>query len=236
MSRLTWGATGSRFYETGVDHGVLYVDDVGVAWSGLISVSESPSGGSAKPYYMDAIKYLNRSSAEEFEATLTAFYSPPEFDACDGASTLQPGFSAAQQRRKSFGLSYRTRIGNDLDESDHGYKIHLVYNALAAPASRDFVVNDAAPFNWRLTTSPVPVPGASPSAHFTLDSTEVPSDILASLEEILYGNDDQDARLPMPDEILGIFQPIGQVVDSWSKAEMGDADVDLVSAYTAAKS
>lgn len=234
MSRLKWGAAGQRFYENGVDRGVLYVDsNSGVAWSGLISVSESPSGGDATPYYLDGEKYLNLPSAEEFEATLTAFYTPPEFDPCDGISMLQSGLIATQQPRLPFGLSYRTRIGNDLN-SELGYKIHLLYNVLATPTNRNYVADDNAVFAWKLTTTPIIIPGARPSAQLVVNSTQVDPTTLSTLEDILYGTDDQIARLPEPLEIITLFGGI-VLVDSYSMEEMGDMTVDLVSAYLAAK-
>lgn len=236
MSRLTWGAVGERYYEIGVDRGVLYVDpERGVAWSGLISVSESPTGGDAVPYYLDGEKYLNLAGAEEYEATLTAFYTPVEFDPCDGITALQPGLFATQQPRLSFGLCYRTRIGNDLEGPERGYKIHLVYNALALPSTRDFVVDDAAPFSWKLTTTPVDVPGARPSAHLVVDSTLVDPAVLSALEDILYGTDEQIARLPLPLEVITLFGGT-TMVDSYTMEEMGDMNVDLVAAYQTAKS
>lgn len=209
MSRLTWGDTGQHFYEAGVDRGVLYVEGgSGVAWNGLVSVEESPSGGDAQPYYIDGVKYLNLSSKEEFEATLSAFYSPPEFDVCDGLVFVKPGLYAAQQRRRSFGLSYRTQLGNDLDDS-FAYKIHIVYNALAQPTQKKYETAsdnyDANLLSWALTTKPILLSDVGYTAHMIVDtSTAVPYSITA-LEDILYGNDVHLPRLPTLDELRGLF-------------------------------
>jgi hypothetical protein len=209
MARLTWSAVGERFYEAGVDRGVLYVDDVGYSWSGLVSVDEGPTGGDARPYYLDGVKYLNLSNREEFQATLNALFSPPEFDACDGVGTVRPGLYAGQQRRKSFGLCYRTGIGNDINGIVHGYKIHLIYNALAAPSNRQRSTLGDSPqptmLSWRITTKPVPVPDMMRSSHLTIDTREAPTYVVALLEDILYGNDLNAPRLPDPDEIAALF-------------------------------
>lgn len=209
MTQLSWDVVGQRFYEIGVDRGVLYVDDVGYAWNGLVSVEENPSGGEAKAYYLDGVKYLNLSTSEEYEATISAFYSPEEFDECDGIGTLQPGLQTTQQRRKSFGFSYRTKVANDVDGVDHGYKIHIVYNALALPAQRNYETmndNPEAPLiNWSVTTKPVVVPGMSRSAHFVIDSRFGIPDAVSNLEEILYGTATSPPMLPTPDQLLGLF-------------------------------
>lgn len=210
MPRLTWSAVGERYYETGVDRGVLYVgNQLGVAWTGLISVSESPSGGEARPYYIDGVKFLNISSAEEYEATVNAFSSPPEFGPCDGTISIKNGLFVTQQPRKSFGLSYRTKLGNDIDGSDHAYKIHLVYNALAAPAQRDNnSLGDSVDPNtlsWSITTLPPSITGYKPTAHLVVDSRYTTSAVLTNVEDILYGTDANSARLPNPDELIAIF-------------------------------
>lgn len=209
MTQLTWGDVGQRFYEIGVDRGVLYVDDVGYAWNGLVSVDEKPTGGEAKAYYIDGVKYLNLSAKEEFEATISAFYSPAAFDECDGLSSIQPGLSVAQQRRKSFGLSYRTKLANDVDGSDYGYKIHIIYNALAVPAQRNNSTIDDDPeaplIVWSLTTKPVVVPGVSRTAHFIIDSTLAIPDAVSNLEDILYGTVDNPPALPTPEQLIGLF-------------------------------
>lgn len=210
MARLTWDASGERFYETGVDRGVLYVDDIGVPWNGLISVSETSNGGEARPYYIDGVKYLNLATAEEFQATLTALSSPPEFGICDGVASLQNGLFATQQPRRSFGLSYRTMVGNDLETKARGYKIHLVYNALSGPAERSYSTlgEDTQPtiFSWPITTLPPSLTGRKPTAHFVVDTRYTPVDILAEVEDLLYGNDSFPPSLPTVDALVAIFQ------------------------------
>lgn len=223
MSELKWDETGKRLYETGVDHGVLYLPDEsgdyvnGVAWNGLVTVTESPSGAEASPQYADNIKYLNLVSAEEFGGTIEAFYSPPEFDQCDGSATPFPGISVGQQSRRTFGLSYRNLIGNDLVGTDFGEKIHLVYGALAAPSEKSrATVNDspeAVTFSWEFTTTPVDVPGLKPSAHIIADSTEVDPDGFAALKTILYGTVGADPRLPLPAEVFALFEGTITVVN-----------------------
>ena len=223
MSKLVWDATGKRLYETGVNQGVLYPMDingtytVGVAWNGLTAVTESPSGAEASPLYADNIKYLNLISAEEFGATIEAYTYPDEFAVCDGSAELTPGVSVGQQARKTFGLCYKTLLGNDVDGADFGYKLHLVYGALAAPSEKAYAtVNDspeAITLSWEVSTSPVSVAGLKPTACLTIDSTKVDAAKLAALEDILYGkNATTDpvapatvARLPLPDEIKTIM-------------------------------
>lgn len=214
MAVLTWDGTGERLYETGVDRGVLYIPtggiyDTGYAWNGLTAVTESPTGAEATALYADNIKYLNLVSAEEFGATIEAYTYPEEFAQCDGTATPSAGVSVGQQMRKTFGFSFRTRLGNDVDGSDYGYKLHLVYGALAAPSEKAFAtINDspeAITFSWEVTTTPVPVTGLKPTAIITIDSTKVAPANLATLEEALYGTAGTDARLPLPDEVLGIF-------------------------------
>lgn len=210
MPRLSWGAVGEKFYETGVDQGVLYVSgEPGVAWVGLISVDESPSGGEARPYYMDGVKYLNLSVAEEFEATLNAFNSPLLFGPCDGVVPIQNGLFVTQQARKQFGLSYRTRVGNDIKGSDHAYKIHLVYNALASPSSRNNVTlgdsSEPSTFSWAITTLPPSITGYKRTSHLVIDSRVTDPELLSEVEDILYGNDSDAPSLPTPDELIVIF-------------------------------
>lgn len=217
MPKLTWDALGERFYETGVDHGVLYIPDetgvydAGYAWNGLTAVTESPSGAEATPQYADNIKYLNLVSAEEFGATIEAFTYPDEFEQCNGALSPQDGVLLGQQQRKMFGLSYRTRVGNDVDGTDLGYKIHLIWNAQAAPTEKAYATINDSPepitFSWEITTTPVPVEGYKPTAVMTIDSTKVDADALADLEEVLYGADAVTASLPTPGEIIAIFTP-----------------------------
>jgi hypothetical protein len=210
MARLTWGAAGERFFNLGVDRGVLYVGiDPGVAWPGLISVSESPTGGDPKPFYMDGQKYLNLSSAEEFAATITAFSRPLEFGPCDGTVPIQNGLFITQQPRKSFGFSYRTMIGNDVDGPDHAYKIHLVYNALAAPAEYNYTTVTDTPdpiqLSWGITTMPPPITGFRPTAHFVVESRYTDPGVLSDLEDILYGNEVSAASLPTVAELIALF-------------------------------
>ena len=211
MPRLEWDKVGERLYETGVDQGVLYVQDEtgaypeGVAWNGLRSVSESPSGAEPSPLYADNIKYLNLLSTEEFAATIGAYYSPEEFDACDGTATLAKGVTIGQQKRKTFGLCYRTKIGNDIDGDEHGYKIKIIYGALAKPSQKEYqsVNNDpsAIELSWEVSTTPVKVTGMKPTATLEIDSTKIDAEKLKKLEDVLYGNSENNARLPLPDEI-----------------------------------
>lgn len=220
MTRVKWDQTGERLYETGVDRGVLYIPndmgvyDMGYAWNGLVTVTESPSGAEATPQYADNIKYLNLLSAEEFGATLEAFTYPEEFGQCDGTAAPEPGVYVGQQSRKMFGLAYRTRLGNDLDGTDHGYKIHLVYGALAAPSEKPYsTINDspeAITFSWEITTTPVEVgtiggTDYKPSASMTIDSTKVDADALTALENLLYGTMGSDPELPTPAEVVALF-------------------------------
>ncbi len=217
---LQWDQAGERVYETGVDRGVLYIPDVngdfndGVVWNGLVNVSESPSGAEATPQYADNIKYLNLVSAEEFGATIEAFTYPDEFGQFDGAVEAQPGVLLGQQNRGQFGLAYRTLIGNDLEGTDHGYKLHLIYNALAAPTEKAYAtVNDspeAITFSWELTTTPVTVTGYKPTASIVIDSRVVTPADLTALEAILYGDDvgPTQPRLPWPDEVITLMNPV----------------------------
>lgn len=214
MSKLVWDATGERYYETGVKMGVLYVQNAGeypkgVAWNGLTAVTESPSGAEATPLYADDIKYLNLMSNEEFGATIEAYTYPDEFAECDGSAALATGVFIGQQARKTFGLCYRTVIGNDVDMNDHGYKLHLIYGALAAPSEKAYAtINDspeAITFSWEVSTTPVNVTGYKPTACVTIDSTKVDKEKLTALETILYGSDSEEARLPLPDEIATLM-------------------------------
>ena len=220
MAKITWDGTGERIYETGVDHGVLYPYGsseapyaTGVAWNGLTNVSESPSGAEPSPIYADNIKYVSLMSAEEFGATIEAYTYPVEFAECDGSKELAPGVYAGQQARKTFGLSYRTKIGNDVDGEDHGYKLHLIYGALAAPSEKAYAtVNDSAEaitFSWEITTTPVPVTGGKPTACITIDSTKADPTKLAALEKILYGDGATGPKLPLPDEVAEMLKSEG---------------------------
>ena len=215
MSKIIWDEEGTHFYETGVKHGVLYPKTgesgayaTGVPWNGLTAVTESPSGAESTALYADDIKYLNLISSEEFGATIEAYTYPDEFAQCDGSASIANGVTIGQQTRKPFGLAYTTTIGNDTDGTDKGYKIHLIYNAIAAPSERAYAtINDspeAITFSWEVTTTPVSVAGFKPTASITIDSTKADPTKLAALEDILYGKDGEpgsEARLPLPDEI-----------------------------------
>ena len=211
MSKLVWDKTGERLYETGVKQGVLYpmsakgTYDLGVAWNGLTAVTESPSGAEPSPLYADDIKYLNLISNEEFGGTIEAYTYPDEFAQCDGSASLVEGVIIGQQPRKTFGLCYRTTLGNDVVMNDYGYKLHLVYGALAAPSEKAYAtINDspeAITFSWEFSTTPVAVAGHKPTSCITIDSTKCDAEKLAALEAILYGSDEEEPRLPLPDEI-----------------------------------
>lgn len=229
MTKLAWDGTGQRMYETGVDHGVLYIPDNqgvydnGVAWNGLTAVTESPSGAEATPLYADNIKYLNLISVEEFGATIEAYTYPKEFAEFDGLATPSPGVYVGQQNRRAFGFSYRTRVGNDIEGSDYGYKLHLVYNATAAPSERaNTTINDspeATTLSWEITTTPTPVnDDLKPTSHLIIDSTQVPADDLATLEDLLYGTVGTDPQLPTPAAVLAIFAA------GLTTADLGDDD------------
>lgn len=215
MPKIVWDNTGERLYETGVRNGVLYPIQTdgtyskGVAWNGLISVTESPSGAEATPLYADDIKYLNLISAEEYGSTIEAYTYPDEFAECDGSASIATGVNIGQQPRKTFGMCYRTVVGNDVENDNYGYKLHLVYGALAAPSEKAFsTINDspeAITFSWEVSTTPVNVTGFKPTASLTIDSTKVDAAKLASLEAILYGSESEDARLPLPDEIATLM-------------------------------
>lgn len=215
MPKIVWDNTGERLYETGVRNGVLYPIQTdgtyskGVAWNGLISVTESPSGAEATPLYADDIKYLNLISAEEYGSTIEAYTYPDEFAECDGSASIATGVNIGQQPRKTFGMCYRTVVGNDVENDNYGYKLHLVYGALAAPSEKAFsTINDspeAITFSWEVSTTPVNVTGFKPTASLTIDSTKVDTAKLASLESILYGSESEDARLPLPDEIATLM-------------------------------
>jgi hypothetical protein len=210
MTRLIWNQTGDRLYETGVDHGVLYPRlGPGVPWNGLVSVSENASGGEVESLYFDGVKYLDLVANEDFEATLDALSAPPEFASCDGSKALSPGLFATQQPRSTFGLSYRTLIGNDLDDISHGYKLHIVYNAVTSPASRDYKTTNSSPEpnvrQWTINTVPPPANTHKPTAHFVIDSTLVDPYMLADVESFLYGHDGQDPILLLQSEVIEIL-------------------------------
>ena len=215
MAKLQWDKTGEHFYETGVDHGVLYpMNDggqtyaTGVAWNGLTAVTESPEGAEVSAIYADNIKYLNLMSAEDFKATIEAYTYPEEFEQCDGSASLAEGVKIGQQSRKAFGFCYRTKVGNDLNP-ELGYKIHIVYGATAAPTERAYeTVNDspeAITFSWEVSTIPVEVTGFKPTAHVEIDSTKVEPAKLAKIEAKLYGSETEEPTLLMPDEIVALI-------------------------------
>lgn len=215
MARITWDSTGERLYETGVRNGVLYPMDnegkypKGVAWNGLTGVTESPSGAEPTPLYADDIKYLSLMSAEEFGATIEAFMYPDEFKACDGSASIAEGVYIGQQTRQPFGFSYRTTLGNDIELNNFGYKLHLIYGAVASPSEKPYsTINDspeAITFSWEVTTTPVNVESYKPTASITIDSTKVDAEKLKAFEAILYGGESSEARLPMPDEVGTLF-------------------------------
>lgn len=216
MSKLVWDQDGERLYETGTEQGVLYPksDDgtypKGYAWNGLTGVSEAPSGAEETALYADNIKYLSLTSTEEFGATITAYTYPEEFEQCDGSADISTGVTIGQQDRIPFGLVYKTKIGNDTKGNDHGYKLHIVYGAKAKPSSRDYkTVNDspeAIEMSWEITTTPIKVPGFKSTATITIDSTKANHVKLAKLEDVLFGSDTSDARLPLPAEIIEIMK------------------------------
>jgi hypothetical protein len=220
MAALVWDAVGERLYETGTDHGVLYPWDktansgaggygAGVAWNGLTGVSEAPSGAETTSLWADNIKYLNLLSTEEFSGTITAYMYPDEFAECDGSAFVQTGVAIGQQSRKTFGLAYRTILGNDSETNDYSEKIHLVYGCTASPSSKDYkTVNDspeAIEFSWEFKTTPVPVTGYKPTATIVIDKSKVDGTKYDSFKEIIYGNATDNARLPMPDEVASHF-------------------------------
>ena len=216
--KITWDKSGERYYETGVKRGVLYVMDKGaygngVAWNGLTAVTESPSGAEASPMYADDIKYLNLYSAEEFAATVEAYTYPDEFAECDGSAEIAPGVTIGQQKRKTFGMCYTTVLGNDTDGNDYGYKIHIIYGANAAPSEKAYAtINDspeAITFSWELTTTPVEVAGHKPTASLTIDSTKTTPEKMKAIEDILYGTESQEPRLPLPSEIAEVLKSEG---------------------------
>lgn len=242
MAKLLWDQTGERVYETGVDHGVLYLRDntgaypTAVAWNGLVSVTEAPSGAEASPFYADNIKYINLRSAEEFGATIEAYTYPDEFMTCDGSAIPTPGLVLGQQGRDTFGLSYRTKIGDDVAGQDAGYKIHLVYGASAAPSEKAYTtVNDSPEpitFSWELTTDPISVEGYKPLATITIDSTKTDPAKLAELENLLYGTDGTpgtSGKLPLPDEVLALLVTTVEVTPT---APTEDANVITIPSQT----
>ena len=216
MAKLVWDEVGSRFFETGVKNGVLYVQNDeggynnGVVWNGLTAVTESPSGAEETPLYADDIKYVVFYSNEEFGATIEAYTYPEEFEQCDGSAELMAGVKVGQQARRSFALVYRTALGNDIQGQDAGYKLHIIYGAKAAPSEKAYAtVNDspeAVTFSWEVSTVPVNVSGLKPTSTVVIDSTKCDPEVLAEIENVLFGSEDQEARLLLPDEIKGLMQ------------------------------
>ena len=215
MSKIVWDAIGEHTFETGVRNGVLYLKDAegaysnGVAWNGLTSVSESPEGAEPTDLYADDIKYLTLMSAENFKATIEAYTYPVEFEECDGSATIAKGVVIGQQSRKPFGLCYRTAIGNDTDGNEHGYQLHIVYGCQASPSEKQYsTINDspeAITFSWEVSTTPVNVTGKKPTATLIIDSTKTDKAKLTALEAILYGSEQTEPRLPLPDEIATLM-------------------------------
>lgn len=216
MAKIKWDETGEKIYETGVKNGVLYLPNEtgvyakGVAWNGLTAVTESPSGAESTPLYADDIKYVELFSAEEFGATLECYTYPDEFAECDGSAEVTPGVIIGQQNRKTFGLCYRTTLGNDVKGNEYGYKLHLIYGAKAAPSEKSYsTINDspeAITFSYEITTTPVNVTGHKPTASLTINSTKVDPTKLQQLEAMLYGAESTEAKLPLPDEVINLLK------------------------------
>lgn len=236
MSRIIWDKIGERLYETGVRMGVLYpqsggIYPKGVAWNGLTAMNENPTGAESNKKYADDGVYLNLMSIEELEGSIEAYTYPDEFAKCDGSDDLAPGVSIGQQSRQPFGLAYRTVLGNDTEGVDYGYKLHLVYGATASPSEKAFeTINDspdAITLSWDFTTTPVQVTGKKPTASLVIDSTKVDATVLATLENILYGTTDADARLPLPDEIAALFAAAAPSAVALSSMVPADADTTV---------
>lgn len=218
MAKITWDDTGKRFYETGVSNGVLYVQESGkypkgVAWNGLISVSENPSGAEATALYADNTKYLELRSNEDFGVTIQAYTYPDEFAVCDGSISVVKGLNISQQSRKTFGLVYKTLLGNDTDGNDHGYKLHLIYGAMASTSQRQYSTVNNSPeviqFSWEITTTPVAVEGYKPTSILTIDSSVADKQKLKKLEDMIFGTDSEEAKLPLPTEVIALFKSAG---------------------------
>lgn len=217
MTRIAWSQPGSRLFEAGVDRGVLYTDDgPGVAWTGLIGVEQNRSGGEAKPKFVDGVKVSNHLTLEQFQGTIEAYAYPLQFEACDGTANLQNGLRAKNQRRRPFGMTYRTKIGNDLQGIDYAYRIHILYNLRAEPADRGYETlgEDIEPltFSWDVTARPELVAGLVPTAYFEIDSRVVPAELLQTLENILYGDSTQESSLPSAGELFFLFDSYDDLV------------------------
>lgn len=216
MARLIWDEVGQRFFETGVKNGVLYVQDNdgsyknGVVWNGLTAVTESPSGAEETPLYADDVKYLTLRSAEEFGATVEAYTYPEEFEQCDGSASIANGVTIGQQARRAFGLCYRTSVGNDIQGQNFSYKLHLIYGCTVAPSEKSYsTINDnpeAITFSWELSTVPVPVDGFSPTASLVIDASKVDEGKMQLLEDALFGDESNEAKLLLPNEIMGMLK------------------------------
>jgi hypothetical protein len=240
MTVLTWDGTGEKIFETGVDHGVLYIPNEagvyenGVAWNALVTVTESPTGAEANKTYADNIVYGVLTSAEEFGATIEAYTYPPEFEQFDGGVSPTPGVTVAQQARGSFGMSYRTLIGNDVEGQNYGYKLHLLYGLTAAPSEKAYsTVNDSPEmitFSWEVTSVPTNVTDLRPTSVVTVDSTIVDADALAALEELLYGTIGTDPSLPTPDEVIAL---LGGTATASDVVVAGDVDSIDITGTTA---
>ncbi len=216
MARLIWDEVGQRFFETGVKNGVLYVQDNdgsyknGVVWNGLTAVTESPSGAEETPLYADDVKYLTLRSAEEFGATVEAYTYPEEFEQCDGSAAIADGVTIGQQARRAFGLCYRTSVGNDIQGQNFSYKLHLIYGCTVAPSEKSYsTINDnpeAITFSWELSTVPVPVDGFSPTASLVIDASKVDEGKMQLLEDALFGDESNEAKLLLPNEIMEMLK------------------------------
>lgn len=216
MARLIWDEVGQRFFETGVKNGVLYVQDNdgsyknGVVWNGLTAVTESPSGAEETPLYADDVKYLTLRSAEEFGATVEAYTYPEEFEQCDGSASIAAGVTIGQQARRAFGLCYRTSVGNDIQGQNYSYKLHLIYGCTVAPSEKSYsTINDnpeAITFSWELSTVPVPVDGFSPTASLVIDASKVDEGKMQLLEDALFGDESNEAKLLLPNEIMEMLK------------------------------
>jgi hypothetical protein len=217
MTRIDWTGIGERYFETGIDRGVLYVgDNPGVPWIGLVNVQQNQSGGEPNPRYLDGVKISNRTSPEEFEATIEAYTYPSEFEQCDGTLRLDNSLRVSQQKRKTFGLVYRSKVGNDNEGVDHAYKIHIIYNAKAEPSDRGYqtLSNEIDPivFDWSISTRAVMVNGVRPVSHFVADSRDVPKQLMDDLEDLLYGTELTNPTLPTPGELIFMFDSFEDLV------------------------
>jgi hypothetical protein len=237
MTRISWSQTGERYYEAGIDRGVLYIDgSPGIPWDGLVNFNKQQSGGESSPRYLDGIKISNRTSPEEFEGTLEAYTYPIAFEACDGTSRFQNGLRVTQQKRKSFNMVFRSKIGNDVAGLARAYKIHIMYNLKAEPSNRGYRTlvdqNEPMLLNWKITSRPERILGFRPSAHFIVDSRDIPADLLMQLEDILYGTETTDASIPSAGELLFMFDSyLDEVYDAGSPFTPVFATYDAVDPF-----